>query len=192
MRAGAVDFVVKPHLAVARSFDPEALKIEALSGEITRIKKRPRALTFDDLVIRGAAMQRVIALGQRAAASSIPVLIEGRSGVGRGSSRAPSRAKASAPAGRSSPSTAARSPRTSSRKHPVRPQREGLVHRRRRPSASSRRRTAARCSSTRSANCRSMRRSSFCRALQEGEIDPVGAKRPVRSTSASSRRRTAT
>jgi DNA-binding NtrC family response regulator len=34
-------------------------------------------------VLRGQAMQRVIALGKRAAASNIPVLIEGESGVGK-------------------------------------------------------------------------------------------------------------
>jgi DNA-binding NtrC family response regulator len=85
MRAGAVDFVVKPaspeRLEVSiRS----ALKIEALAGEITRIKKRAEGtLTFADLIIRAEAMQRVIALGRRAAASNIPVLIEGESGVGK-------------------------------------------------------------------------------------------------------------
>ncbi len=85
MRAGAVDFVVKPaspeRLEVSiRS----ALKIEALAGEITRIKKRQEGtLTFSDLIIREDAMQRVIALGQRAASSNIPVLIEGESGVGK-------------------------------------------------------------------------------------------------------------
>jgi DNA-binding NtrC family response regulator len=85
MRAGAVDFVVKPaspeRLEVSiRS----ALKIEALAGEITRIKKRQEGtLTFSDLIIREEAMQRVIALGQRAATSNIPVLIEGESGVGK-------------------------------------------------------------------------------------------------------------
>jgi DNA-binding NtrC family response regulator len=40
-------------------------------------------LTFTDLVLRAEAMQRVVALGRRAAASSIPVLIEGESGVGK-------------------------------------------------------------------------------------------------------------
>jgi len=40
-------------------------------------------LTFADLIIGGQAMQRVIALGRRAAASNIPVLIEGESGVGK-------------------------------------------------------------------------------------------------------------
>ena len=85
MRAGAVDFVVKP--ASPERLDVSirsALKIEALQGEITRIKKRAEGtLTFADLIIRGGAMQRVIALGKRAAASHIPVLIEGESGVGK-------------------------------------------------------------------------------------------------------------
>ena len=40
-------------------------------------------MTFGDLVMRGDAMARVISLGRRAAASNIPVLIEGESGVGK-------------------------------------------------------------------------------------------------------------
>ncbi len=40
-------------------------------------------LNFADLVLRADAMLRVVALGRRAAASSIPVLIEGESGVGK-------------------------------------------------------------------------------------------------------------
>jgi DNA-binding NtrC family response regulator len=85
MRAGAVDFVVKPvspeRLTVSIK---SALKIEALAGEITRIKKKVEGtLTFADLVVRGEGMERVVALGKRAAASNIPVLIEGESGVGK-------------------------------------------------------------------------------------------------------------
>jgi len=85
IRAGAVDFVIKPaspeRLEVSMR---SAMKIEALSEEITRIKKKTDGtLTFDDLIVRGAGMQRVIALGKRAAASQIPVLIEGESGVGK-------------------------------------------------------------------------------------------------------------
>src|SRR5262245_14363353 len=38
---------------------------------------------FADLVLRAEAMQRVVMLGRRAAASTIPVLIEGESGVGK-------------------------------------------------------------------------------------------------------------
>jgi DNA-binding NtrC family response regulator len=85
MRAGAVDFVVKPaspeRLEVSMR---SALKIEALQGEITRIRKKvDGTLTFADLIIRSDAMQRVISLGKRAASSGIPVLIEGESGVGK-------------------------------------------------------------------------------------------------------------
>ena len=85
MRAGAVDFVVKP--ASPERLDvsiKSALKIEALAGEITRIKKKvDGTLTFNDLIMRGDAMTRVVNLGRRAAASNIPVLIEGESGVGK-------------------------------------------------------------------------------------------------------------
>ena len=85
MRAGAVDFVVKPvapeRLEVSIK---NALKIEALAVEITRIKRRAEGtLTFAHMINRGDAMQRVISLGKRAAASNIPVLIEGESGVGK-------------------------------------------------------------------------------------------------------------
>ncbi|CAN1722978.1 Response regulator [Hyphomicrobium sp. 1Nfss2.1] len=85
MRAGAVDFVVKPvspeRLEVSIK---SALKIEALAGEISRIKKKVEGmLSFSDLVVRGEGMERVVALGKRAAASNIPVLIEGESGVGK-------------------------------------------------------------------------------------------------------------
>ena len=40
-------------------------------------------LNFTDLVLRAEAMQRVLGLARRAAASGIPVLIEGESGVGK-------------------------------------------------------------------------------------------------------------
>ena len=85
MRAGAVDFVVKPtspeRLEVSIK---SALKIEALQGELARLNKKANGtLTFSDLIIPGEAMRRVIALGHRAAASNIPVLIEGESGVGK-------------------------------------------------------------------------------------------------------------
>jgi DNA-binding NtrC family response regulator len=85
MRAGAVDFVVKPaspeRLEVSIK---SALKIEALQGEITRIRKKVEGtLSFDDLIGRGDAMKRVVALGKRSATSNIPVLIEGESGVGK-------------------------------------------------------------------------------------------------------------
>ena len=85
MRAGAVDFVMKPvspeRLEVSIK---NALKIEALAVEITRIKRKAEGtLTFGDLITHGEAMARVVSLGKRAAGSNIPVLIEGESGVGK-------------------------------------------------------------------------------------------------------------
>ena len=85
MRAGAVDFVVKPvspeRLEVSIK---NALKIEALAGELSRIKAQAKgSLGFADLITGSAAMTRVIELGKRAAKSTIPVLIEGESGVGK-------------------------------------------------------------------------------------------------------------
>lgn len=85
MRAGAVDFVVKPasleRLEVSLN---NALKIEALTVEITRIKRKSEGtMTFDNLIKKGPALNRVVSLGRRAADSNIPVLIEGESGVGK-------------------------------------------------------------------------------------------------------------
>ena len=85
MREGAADFVVKPvsperlHVSMRN-----ALKVNALTSEIGRLQKRQTGrLTFDDLIARSGAMDQVIRLGKRAAQSNIPILIEGESGVGK-------------------------------------------------------------------------------------------------------------
>ena len=85
MRAGAVDFVVKPASQERLQVSIEnALKLGALEGELARMKRaQSGTLTFRDLVTKSPAMERVIRLGQRAAASQIPILIEGESGVGK-------------------------------------------------------------------------------------------------------------
>ncbi len=85
MRAGAVDFVVKPvspeRLEVSIR---NALKIEALEDELVRMRGATHGeLGFADLIAGGETMMRVVELGKRAAKSSIPVLIEGESGVGK-------------------------------------------------------------------------------------------------------------
>jgi DNA-binding NtrC family response regulator len=85
MRAGAVDFVIKPvspeRLEVSIK---NALKIEALADELVRIKASAKGeLGFADLIAGSDAMKRVLELGKRAANSTIPVLIEGESGVGK-------------------------------------------------------------------------------------------------------------
>src|SRR6476619_3829852 len=78
MRAGAVDFVVKPvsteRLEVSIK---NALPIEALEGAISRMQAQAKgSLGLADLITGSAAMTRVIELGKSAAKSTIPVLIE--------------------------------------------------------------------------------------------------------------------
>ncbi|WP_315925388.1 sigma-54 dependent transcriptional regulator [Mesorhizobium sp. SP-1A] len=85
MRHGAFDFVVKPaspdRLQAAIG---NALKVEVAEGEVKRSARRGgTTLTFKDLSTRSPAMERVVRLGQKAAASNIPILIEGESGVGK-------------------------------------------------------------------------------------------------------------
>jgi DNA-binding NtrC family response regulator len=85
MRAGAQDFVVKPvgmeRLQVSLR---NALNASALKGELQRIRhSREGRLTFSDIITRSDAMTAVLRTAQKAAASSIPVLIEGESGVGK-------------------------------------------------------------------------------------------------------------
>ena len=85
MRAGANDFLVKPaspeRIAVSIR---NQLKIGTLSGEVSRLKKKTdNRLVFDDLVAKSDEMKQVARLGQRAAQSNIPILIEGESGVGK-------------------------------------------------------------------------------------------------------------
>jgi DNA-binding NtrC family response regulator len=85
MRAGAQDFVVKPvgieRLQVSLR---NALNASALKGELQRIRhSREGKLTFADIITRSETMATVLRTAQKAASSTIPVLIEGESGVGK-------------------------------------------------------------------------------------------------------------
>ncbi len=85
MRAGAADFVVKPvgveRLQVSLR---NALASSALESEIQRLKRsRSGTLTFRDVITRSPRMQAVLRQAEKAAGSAIPVLIEGQSGVGK-------------------------------------------------------------------------------------------------------------
>ncbi|MFL5260461.1 MAG: sigma-54-dependent transcriptional regulator, partial [Hyphomicrobiales bacterium] len=85
MRAGADDFVVKPispeRLRVSIQ---NLLKVNALTEEVQRLNKKVgSALTFGDLIASSPAIANVMRLGRRAAQSTIPILIEGESGVGK-------------------------------------------------------------------------------------------------------------
>jgi DNA-binding NtrC family response regulator len=85
MRAGAVDFVVKPVGAERLSVSiKNALRLGSLEDEVRRMRRRADGtLSFRDLATRSPDMTRVLRLAERAAKSSIPVLIEGESGVGK-------------------------------------------------------------------------------------------------------------
>ncbi|HWW46468.1 MAG TPA: sigma-54 dependent transcriptional regulator [Xanthobacteraceae bacterium] len=85
MRAGAHDFVVKPvgfeRLQVSLR---NALDSSALKGELRRLRhRREGRLTFSDIIARSEPMDNMLRAANKAAASNIPVLIEGESGVGK-------------------------------------------------------------------------------------------------------------
>ncbi len=85
MRAGAIDFVVKPVGAERLQVSlRNALATSALEGELTRMKRaQAGTLTFKDIVTRNKPMLSVLHSAEKAAVSDIPVLIEGESGVGK-------------------------------------------------------------------------------------------------------------
>lgn len=85
MRGGAVDFIVKPA-------NPErvvvsirnALKMQSLSGEVKRLsRKADGGMQFEDMIASAPPMRQVVRMAERAAVSDIPVLILGESGVGK-------------------------------------------------------------------------------------------------------------
>jgi DNA-binding NtrC family response regulator len=85
MRAGAIDFVVKPvgveRLQVSIK---NALRVDALEDELRRATRRNAGeLGFRDIVSRADSMARTVRLAERASKSNIPILIEGESGVGK-------------------------------------------------------------------------------------------------------------
>lgn len=84
MRAGANDFIVKPASAERiRTAIKAGLETASLVGEIEAMNVPLPAAGFDNLVGESPAMQRAVLLAKKAASASIPVLIEGESGVGK-------------------------------------------------------------------------------------------------------------
>jgi len=85
MRAGADDFLVKPASPERIQVSIQnALKVKALTGEIQRLKKvADNRLSLGDLIAESPSMRTVLRLADRAAQSHIPILIEGESGVGK-------------------------------------------------------------------------------------------------------------
>ncbi|MEI9930091.1 MAG: sigma 54-interacting transcriptional regulator [Rhizomicrobium sp.] len=148
---------------------------------MTRLKKKTdNRLTFEDLVAKSSAMRQVFRLGERAAQSNIPILIEGESGVGKeliaraiqGSSDRSGRPFVTVNCG-AIPENLIESILFGTRKvrSPVRPTSI---------SANSKKPTAATLFLDEIGELRIDMQVKLLRALQEGEVDPVGSKRPVK------------
>lgn len=88
MRAGAFDFVVKPvaperlQMAVTNAMKVEDRREQARTITARQKPERPEA-AFGNLISASPQMERVEELARKAASSSIPILIEGESGVGK-------------------------------------------------------------------------------------------------------------
>ena len=85
MQAGARDFLVKPaspeRIIVSLR---NAFEIKTLVREVTRLQKTEQGeLTFKDLIGSASSMRSVVAMGERGAKANIPILITGESGVGK-------------------------------------------------------------------------------------------------------------
>ncbi|RMD91270.1 MAG: sigma-54-dependent Fis family transcriptional regulator [Alphaproteobacteria bacterium] len=85
MRAGATDFLVKPASAERiRAAIMSALDHVEMTGELAPLRAAVSTGSgFDDLLGESPAIREAARLARRAAATSIPVLIEGESGVGK-------------------------------------------------------------------------------------------------------------
>ncbi len=85
MQSGASDFFVKPASPERITVSiRNALSMGSLKSEVARLKKHATGrTTFDDLIGGSPAMLMVKRMGERAAKSSISILITGESGVGK-------------------------------------------------------------------------------------------------------------
>jgi DNA-binding NtrC family response regulator len=85
LRAGAADFIVKPEGAERlRAAIRNALRLDSLEAEIRRLSRcAAGAPSFAEIAGDCPDMGRAVRLGERAAKSALPVLIEGEAGVGK-------------------------------------------------------------------------------------------------------------
>lgn len=85
MRLGAIDFFVKPVSPERITISlRNALKLGTLESSLKAERARKDgSFSFAHIITRSPAMARTMSLGKKSAASTIPVLIEGESGVGK-------------------------------------------------------------------------------------------------------------
>lgn len=85
MQAGATDFMTKPFKAERLQVSIEnALKMNRLGQEVQRLTRSVEGqVQFSDLIGQSPAFMQMIQLAERASDSTIPVLITGESGVGK-------------------------------------------------------------------------------------------------------------
>lgn len=85
MRKGAFDFAVKPFAPEKLQKTVEAaIRYKGLTKSAETARKKPSGpFTFKDIITRSEAMQPVLGIAKKAAGSNIPVLIEGESGTGK-------------------------------------------------------------------------------------------------------------
>ncbi|MFP6774319.1 MAG: sigma-54 dependent transcriptional regulator [Alphaproteobacteria bacterium] len=85
MQAGAADFIPKPASPERLLVSMEnALKMNVLTGQVSRLSRQVEGrMQFEDLITGSDTMNMALDLARRAASSNIPILIEGESGVGK-------------------------------------------------------------------------------------------------------------
>ncbi len=85
IKSGATDFIVKPASVEKLSLTlTNAIKLRALTREVARLKRdKEGALMFTDLVGHDGGLAESVTLGRRAAASDVAVFVTGETGTGK-------------------------------------------------------------------------------------------------------------
>ena len=85
IKLGAIDFMTKPYEGERMAITAKnALKLSILSKEVKRLKNEKEGhYRFDHLIGHDGGLQEAVNMGRKAAASDIPVLISGETGVGK-------------------------------------------------------------------------------------------------------------
>lgn len=85
MKQGAIDFLTKPYEADRMAITVKnALKISTLTKEVSRLKsEKTGTFTFENLIGHDDGLLQIVNTGRKAAAADIPVLITGETGTGK-------------------------------------------------------------------------------------------------------------